>query len=116
MKAKDERKKPEWTIKKIGAKRKKPLKKQIKTNERKTKEHPRKPMKKTPISKEQHMEIIPSPIRTPRQILKLHKELLFLEKNELLLVTSRKKNLLLLWIWDFFGTKHRVCAQKQNLE
>ena len=85
LKTKDQPKKPEWTIKK-QSKTKETVEKHIKTKEqkhenyRKTKEHPRKPMKKTLISKEQHTEIIPSPIRTPLKVLKLHKDLLFLDK------------------------------------
>ena len=94
LKTKDQPKKPEWTIKK-QSKTKETVEKQIKSetvekqiktkeqkheNYRKTKEHPRKPMKETLISKEQHTEIIPSPIRTPLKVLKLHKDLLFLDK------------------------------------
>ena len=68
------------------SKTKETVEKRIKTNEqkhenyRKTKERPRKPMKKTLISKEQHMEIIASPIKTSPQILELHRDLLFLDK------------------------------------
>ena len=87
LKTKDQPKKPEWTIKK-QSKTKETIEKQIRTKEqkhenyRKTKEHPRKPMKKTLISKEQHMEIIPSPIRTPSANTKTAQRVAFLRQIE----------------------------------
>ena len=48
-------------------------------------------MKKTLISKEQHMEIIPFPIRDPPANTKTAQRVAFLRKIEWLLVMSRKK-------------------------